>query len=117
MAANPENDRMVPMRTILCAALLLAACQTTSQSSRPTPASGDEMRVVPLRYASADETASELNRLVAAGHAGSTDADSANVIVADPRTNSVLVKASSADMPHILELIAKLDQKVEAQAK
>lgn len=105
------------MRTILCAALLFAACQTTSQSSRPTSASSDEMQLVPLRYASAEEMASELNRLVATGHAAAADAHSTNVIVPDPRTNSVLVKASSAEMPHILELIAKLDQKVEAKAK
>lgn len=105
------------MRTILCAALLLAACQTTSQSSRPATAISDEVRVVPLKYAPAHELADELNQLILLGRDPTSSERPVHVIVADPRTNSLLVKAPNADMPRIIELIEKLDQKVEAKTK
>ena len=33
-------------------------------------------------------------------------------VVPDPRTNSLIVQASPEDMPRILELILRIDQKV-----
>ena len=118
MAVRFEMDRIYRMRTLLCLALLLApACDTTSQSTRPATAMSDEMRVVPLKYAPAQEIADELNQLIVLGRDPSSTEKPVHAIVADTRTNSLLVKAPNADMPRILDLIEKLDKKVESTAK
>lgn len=73
-----------------------------------SPASGD-MDVIPIRHAIASDIATMVNRLMepSAG-AGGTDRIS---LLADSRTNSVIVRAPSAARANLAKsLIAKLDQ-------
>ncbi len=75
------------------------------------PAVGD-LDVVPIRYAYASDIAAMVNRLLETGGAapGGTDAGRVNLL-ADSRTNSVIVRApSSARASLARSLIAKLDQ-------
>lgn len=101
--------------TLALLLIVLASCASDSGGRSKTepvvPASTDEsmaMEVVPLQYAAAQELAVALsNLLYEAGQVAPAR------IVADPRTNSLIVRASSEDLPRILELIRRLDQKVE----
>jgi len=88
--------------------LLLASCAASPETKAPSESrsasshapEGASFEVVPLRYAAAQELANVLTR--------SLDGIAARV-VADPRTNSVIVQAAPEDMTKILELIARLD--------
>jgi type II secretory pathway component GspD/PulD (secretin) len=98
---------------------LLAACASDSKSRPPAGAAApatavpsNTMEVVPLKYAPAEELAATLNKLLGPSAAG-LPAQPAARVVADPRTNSVIVQASAEDMPRVLELIHRLDQKVQ----
>ncbi|TCS37787.1 type II secretion system protein D (GspD) [Paucimonas lemoignei] len=74
-----------------------------------SPASGD-MDVVPVRHAIASDIATMVNRLMepSAGAPGGADRIS---LLADSRTNSVIVRAPSAARANLAKsLIAKLDQ-------
>jgi general secretion pathway protein D len=74
-----------------------------------SPATGD-MDVIPIRHAIASDIASMVNRLMepSAGAAGGTDRIS---LLADSRTNAVIVRAPSAARANLAKsLIAKLDQ-------
>ncbi|MGH8809044.1 MAG: type II secretion system secretin GspD [Noviherbaspirillum sp.] len=76
-----------------------------------SPAVGD-MDVVPIRHAIASDVAALVNRLMEQGApvAGAADAGRVTVL-ADPRTNSVIVRAPSAARANLAKsLIAKLDQ-------
>jgi type II secretory pathway component GspD/PulD (secretin) len=73
------------------------------------------MRVVTLQHASALEIADELNRLAAPGIGAGPDVEPAYTLVADARSNSVIVKSSPADLEHVLEIIGELDQKAETK--
>ncbi|MFC6518829.1 type II secretion system secretin GspD [Undibacterium arcticum] len=75
------------------------------------PASGD-LDVVPVRYAVASDIAVMANKLLEPGSAvpGAADAGRINLL-ADPRTNSVIVRAPSLARANLAKtLIAKLDQ-------
>ncbi|HCY63467.1 MAG TPA: type II secretion system protein GspD [Oxalobacteraceae bacterium] len=74
-----------------------------------SPASGD-MDVIPVRHAIASDIAAMVNRLMepTQGAAGGTDRVS---LLADSRTNSLIVRAPSAARANLAKsLIAKLDQ-------
>ena len=76
------------------------------------PATGD-MEVVPIRHAIASDIAVMVNRLMESGGGGVMGgADSGRVsLLADSRTNSVIVRAPSAARANLAKsLIAKLDQ-------
>jgi type II secretory pathway component GspD/PulD (secretin) len=113
----------VPALGFACV-LGLTSCESLLRTSRPpevtdhsTPdIAGQEVRtdfqMVPLKFASAEETAKVLNDFFAK-QAGSAHAGESSVhIVADPRTNSLLVQAPVEALPHVLDLVAKLDRKV-----
>ncbi|MFT4431996.1 type II secretion system secretin GspD [Caballeronia sp. 15715] len=56
---------------------------------------GRQVAVVPLKNANALDVAEQLNKLLDPGSVGSTDATLKVTVTADPRTNSLLLKASS----------------------
>ena len=70
---------------------------------------GADMDIVPIKYAIASDIATMINRLLdPAG--GTADAGRVN-LMADPRTNSVIIKAPSEARANLAKsLIAKLDQ-------
>ena len=74
------------------------------------PASTD-LDVIPVRYAIASDLASMVNKLMDGSNAG-VGADAGKVsVLADPRTNSVVLRAPSAARANLAKsLIAKLDQ-------
>jgi hypothetical protein len=100
------------MRTTLCIVLLLAACRSTTPDPTLASARDDGFRVVSLRFASAPELAGELNELLAAGQTAGPFAKPIPKLIADPRTNSLLVRAEPDDLSRVLELVEKLDQQV-----
>ncbi|CAN7319509.1 type II secretion system secretin GspD [Caballeronia sp. LjRoot29] len=57
---------------------------------------GRQVAVVPLKNANALDVAEQLNKLLDPGSVGSTDATLKVTVTADPRTNSLLLKASSS---------------------
>lgn len=95
------------LRTLALVALtfLFNACAHTQHAEpapRAEPAGG--MQVVALQWAAAPELERELNQVLGgAKHRGLK-------VVADPRTNSLIVVAESQeDLARALELIARLD--------
>ena len=58
-------------------------------------AAGRQVDVVPLKNANALDVAEQLNKLLDPGSIGSTDATLKVTVTADPRTNSLLLRASS----------------------
>lgn len=70
-----------------------------------------DLDVIPVRYAIASDLAAMMNKLLETGAAGAGgDAGKANVL-ADPRTNSLILRAPSAARANLAKsLIAKLDQ-------
>jgi general secretion pathway protein D len=75
------------------------------------PANAD-VDVVPIRHAIASDIATMVNRLLEPGSAGGASADAGRIsLMADPRTNTVIVRAPSAARATLAKsLIAKLDQ-------
>ncbi|MFK4441964.1 general secretion pathway protein D [Caballeronia udeis] len=59
-------------------------------------AAGRQVEVVPLKNANALDVAEQLNKLLDPGSIGSTDATLKVTVTADPRTNSLLLRASSS---------------------
>jgi len=68
--------------------------------------------VLPIRYAIATDIASIVNKLFDSGVAGQAGADGGRIsVMADPRTNSVIIRAPSAARANLAKsFIAKLDQ-------
>jgi type II secretory pathway component GspD/PulD (secretin) len=114
--------------------LALSSCASDAGSRPPTAAGvsateseSEACEVVPLQHAAAHEVAATLNALLAESrvaasqrgcalaHPGAQDVPRYVVtrFVSDPRTNSLIVRSPSEDLPRILELIRRLDQKVE----
>jgi type II secretory pathway component GspD/PulD (secretin) len=90
---------------LACGVLLGTACRAphaTSQRSSPEAKAPAAMQVVPLRYAKASEVAFALQKAVSGGR-----------VVADERTNSVIVSTKSeAELAQILTCIQQLDVEV-----
>ncbi|CAN5882156.1 type II secretion system secretin GspD [soil metagenome] len=73
------------------------------------PANND-LEVVPIKYAIASDIAVMVSRLTDSTQAGAGDSGR-TILLADPRTNSVLVKAPSTARANLVKsIIAKLDQ-------
>jgi general secretion pathway protein D len=73
-------------------------------------AAGRETDVVPLKNANALDVADQLGKLLDPGSIGSTDATLKVTVTADPRTNSLLMRASSSTRLKAAEQLAhKLD--------
>jgi general secretion pathway protein D len=69
-----------------------------------------DLDVIPVRYAIASDLATMVNKLLEGGAAGGGDAGKTSVL-ADPRTNSLVLRAPSAARANLAKsLIAKLDQ-------
>lgn len=118
------------MRTHLPVLLLgLASCGMIGHGdpNAPAPASDhgavdprQDFQLVALKHASAEEVSKVLNDFLAAT-TGSSAAVPQNAsarppgseihFIADPRTNSLLVKAPHAQLPSILELVSLLDRR------
>lgn len=74
--------------------------------------SNPELEIIPIKHAIATDVATMLNRLTE-GNQASADGGRA-VIMADARTNSVLIKAPSVARSNLIKsLVEKLDQKTE----
>jgi len=78
------------------------------------PASTD-LDVIPVRYAIASDLAAMVNKLMEGGNAGAGTAGGADTgrvsVLADPRTNSLVLRAPSAARANLAKsLISKLDQ-------
>ncbi|WP_284279614.1 type II secretion system secretin GspD [Limnobacter litoralis] len=77
------------------------------------PSSGD-MEVVPMQYALAVDVATMVNKMLDEGSRGTgaaVDAGQRLTVLADPRTNSILLRASSRARINLAKrLIAQLDQ-------
>ncbi|MGA9666046.1 MAG: type II secretion system secretin GspD [Gallionella sp.] len=73
---------------------------------------GNDLDVVPIRYAISTDIATIVNRLLEQGAAGAGAGDAGRVtVLAYPRTNSVLIRASSEARVSLAKtLIEKLDQ-------
>lgn len=83
-----------------------------------------DFQLVPLKFASAEEVSKVLNDFLSvatgAGAAGGAAPQNASagpstspiLFVADPRTNSLLVKAPRGELPKILEIVSMLDRRV-----
>jgi type II secretory pathway component GspD/PulD (secretin) len=99
-----------PMRTLPLVLCLLAACRSSG-----SPSNDNDMRVVSLQYAVAVEVADELNQLAAPSRYAAPETESAFMLVPDVRTNAVIVRASPADLPRVLDLIRELDREVAAK--
>ena len=99
--------RVLPISLLL----LLAACRSSRSSSGGS--NGEVIEVVNLQHAAAADIAGELNRLAAPGLGAAPETEPRFTLVADPRTNSLIVKSSSGDFEHVLALVGKLDQKVD----
>lgn len=73
-------------------------------------AAGQQVRVVPLRNANALDIAPQLTKMLDPGAIGATDATLKVSITADPRTNSLLVRASNgARLAAAVQLAHELD--------
>ena len=73
-------------------------------------AAGRQIDVVPLKNANALDVAEQLNKLLDPGAIGSTDATLKVTVTADPRTNSLMLRASSgARLAAAKQLAKKLD--------
>ena len=69
-----------------------------------------DLDVIPVRYAIASDLATMMNKLLDGTGGGSADAGKTSVL-ADPRTNSLILRAPSAARANLAKsLIAKLDQ-------
>jgi type II secretory pathway component GspD/PulD (secretin) len=83
-----------------------------------------DFQLVALKFASAEEVAKVLNDFLtattggrdASGGAAASQSSAARTpaisFVADPRTNSLLVKAPRAELPSVLELVSMLDRRL-----
>jgi general secretion pathway protein D len=72
--------------------------------------SSTDMDVIPVRYAIASDLATMLTKLLEPGAGGGADSGRVSVL-ADPRTNSLVVRAPSVARANLAKsLIAKLDQ-------
>ena len=99
--------RTLPL-VLLCS---LAACRSSGSS-----ANHDDLRVVSLQYATAVDVANELNQLAAPSRYAAPETEAAFMLVPDARTNAVIVRASPAELPRVLDLIRELDREVAAKA-
>ncbi|WP_338769617.1 type II secretion system secretin GspD [Massilia sp. METH4] len=78
-------------------------------SAMDTPAAAD-MDVIPVRNAIASDIASMINKLMESGTGGGSDAGGRVSVLADPRTNSLVLRAPSVARANLArQLIAKLD--------
>jgi general secretion pathway protein D len=73
-------------------------------------AAGQQVRVVPLRNANALDIAPQLTKMLDPGAIGATDATLKVSVTADPRTNSLLIRASNgARLTSAVQLAQQLD--------
>ncbi len=77
---------------------------------RPEVATAEtSFEVLPLRFAVAEELADTLSRLVADARTGGAAGEPAIDLLADARTNSLLVRADAANLERVRALVARLD--------
>ncbi len=94
------------MRHLALFALLFAGCRSAS-----TAESAPRIEVIALQNAGAPDLANEIRAILSQVAAKGGTAPTVSII-ADPRTNSLLVHADTEDMAQIRELVAQLDRRV-----
>lgn len=111
-------------KTLFVLVLGLASCDSLLRSPRPSEPTDHstpdiagqsprtDFQMVALKFASAEETARVLNDFFVKKSAANHQPEPSIRIVADPRTNSLLVQAPVEQLPQVLDLVAKLDRKV-----
>ena len=103
--ANPGNNTLVITDyadNLLRLGKIIAALDGPASSA---------LDVVPVRHAVASDIAATVNRLLEPGGAGAAGDAGRNSLLADSRTNAVIVRASSEARANLAKsLIAKLDQ-------
>jgi type II secretory pathway component GspD/PulD (secretin) len=97
------TTRRIVLATLLLPLGLAPACQSSQAAA---PAEEPQFEVIALAYAAAPELAATIQELVAQPAVPET---SGVKVLADPRTNSLLVMASPKQMPEVKDLIALLD--------
>ncbi|WP_341313826.1 type II secretion system secretin GspD [Paraburkholderia sp. IMGN_8] len=70
-------------------------------------AAGQQVQVVPLKNANAIDAAQQLTKMLDPGSVGSTDTTLKVSVTADPRTNSLLLRASNAGRLNAAKSLAK----------
>jgi type II secretory pathway component GspD/PulD (secretin) len=93
------------MRTLPILLLVLTACSAPATAPKEAPKHTESVQVVPLQYSSAEELAGTLRSLFA------RNPDIR--ILADVRTNSLLIAASSDDISQIEMVIHRVDIEVK----
>jgi type II secretory pathway component GspD/PulD (secretin) len=93
----PPMSKLIPGLSLL---VLMYGCECSKPTAaQPQTTQSERFQVVPLKYANANEIAGELGK-----------AQREAQLVADARTNSLIVTARSDEaLATVLELIARLD--------
>lgn len=99
---------------VLLSACCAAPTKAPPPATPPDPAPTAEreaqrVRVLALRHAECQHLSASLSQLLGRGRPQSE----APVIMPDPRTNSLIVRASAEDMAAIESLVRVLDQRVQ----
>jgi type II secretory pathway component GspD/PulD (secretin) len=94
------------MRTLPILLLVLASCTSPASKATPeAPKHAETVQVIPLQYSNAAELANTLNALFGRNPEVR--------VLADARTNSLLVAAGAADVAKIEDLVRRLDVEVK----
>lgn len=100
------------LRSLLAAALLVACSAPGESESPPQPSSAQPelptFAVIALEHKDAESLTATLNDFIADAARGGTE-ESETKVLPDPRTNSLLVMASTPRLAEIRTLVALLD--------
>ena len=87
------------------------------QLDRPGASGGRSLTTIPLREADAVSVAAAITAVVAGDPASAAPGASAPQVAADPRSNTLLVRANPAALAEIRTLVAQLDRPGETRAE
>jgi type II secretory pathway component GspD/PulD (secretin) len=102
---GPGRAFNVAMRTLPIFLLVLSACSAPAAALKEAPKRVENVQVVPLQYSNADELASTLRSLFAR--------NPEIRILADSRTNSLLIAADAGEIAQIEGLVQRIDVEVK----
>jgi type II secretory pathway component HofQ len=93
------------MRTLPICLLVLGACSAPSTATQESPKRVENVQVIQLQYSTAEDLAGTLRSLFAR--------NPEIRILADARTNSLLVSAAPEDLAQISTLVQRIDVEVK----
>ena len=93
------------MRTLPIFLLVLGACSAPSAATKELPKRVENVQVIQLQYSTADDLAGTLRSLFAR--------NPEIRIMADARTNSLLISADPEDLAQISNLVQRIDVEVK----